>query len=68
MKFFGSYLAGLIEAEGTIIVHDPLTKAKKYNPSIVVALNLVDQPLANKLCEVTAAGKVYSIKGAGYVL
>lgn len=68
MKFFCSYLAGLIEADGTIIVHDPNTKAKKYSPRIVIAFNKVDKPLASKLCEITKVGKVYDIKNAGYVL
>lgn len=68
MEKFGSYLAGLIEADGTIIVHNILSKAKKYSPRIVIAFHKTDKPLAYKLCKITKAGKVYDIKKAGYVL
>jgi len=43
------YLAGLIEGDGCIIVHNKNTKTKKYRPKIIIIFNLVDKPLAEKL-------------------
>lgn len=58
------YLAGLIEADGSIIIHDPLTKARWYNPRIIIVFSLKDQPLAVKLCELLNMGFVYKGKGS----
>lgn len=65
----GAYLAGLIEADGSIAVHDKSTKAQKYRPKIIVVFSLADKPLAEKLAFITQAGTVYQQKaGAGYLL
>ena len=64
----GPYLAGLIEADGTFAIHDKESKAKKYNPKIAVVFNIVDEPLALKLANVTRAGTIYKKKEAGHVL
>lgn len=64
----GPYLAGLIESDGTIAVHDKNSKAKKYNPKIAVVFNLADEPLANKLLNITNAGTIFKKKEAGHIL
>jgi hypothetical protein len=64
----GAYLAGLIEADGSIAVHNVDSNAKKYRPKIIVVFSLADEPLAKKLASVTKAGTVYYKKNAGYVL
>lgn len=64
----GPYLAGLIEADGSIAVHDKNSKAKKYLPKIIVVFSSADEPLAKKLASITEAGTVYIKKNAGYVL
>jgi hypothetical protein len=64
----GPYLAGLIESDGTIAVHNKNTKAKKYNPKIAVVFNLADEPLAIKLAFITEAGTIYKKKDAGHIL
>jgi LAGLIDADG endonuclease len=64
----GSYLAGLIESDGTIAVHDKNSNAKKYNPKIAVVFNLADEPLANKLLSITNAGTILKKKDAGHIL
>ena len=64
----GSYLAGLIESDGTIAVHDENSNTKKYNPKIAVVFNLADEPLAKKLASITNAGTIYKKEYAGHVL
>lgn len=64
----GPYLAGLIESDGTIAVHDKNSKAKKYNPKIAVVFNLADEPLAYKLLDITNAGTILKKKDAGHLL
>lgn len=64
----GPYLAGLIEADGSIAVHDKNSNAKKYCPKILVVFNLTDEPLAKKLANITKAGTVYTKKNAGCVI
>lgn len=64
----GPYLAGLIEADGSIAVHDKNSKAKKYNPKILVVFSLSDKPLAEKLCTVIGVGKIYVKENANYVI
>lgn len=64
----GPYLAGLIEADGSIAVHDKNSKAQKYRPHIIVVFNLADKPLGEKLAFITQAGKIYDKKKAGCVL
>jgi hypothetical protein len=65
---FGPYLAGLIEADGSIAVHDKDSKVKKYRPQIIVVFSLADKPLAEKLAVLTQVGTVYDKKSAGCVL
>jgi hypothetical protein len=67
-KNFASYLAGLIESDGTIAVHNKDSNTKKYNPKIAVVFNLVDEPLAKKLASITNAGTIYKKQDAGHVL
>ena len=64
----GAYLAGLIESDGTIAIHDKDSKTKKYNPKIAVVFNLADEPLAKKLSSITNTGTIYKKKDAGHVL
>lgn len=64
----GPYLAGLIEADGSIAVHDKDSNAKKYRPKILVVFSLADEPLAKKLASITKAGAVYNKKNAGCVI
>lgn len=66
--FIGPYLAGLIEADGSIAVHDEKSEVKKYRPMLIVVFSLADKPLAEKLASITKAGKVYHKLNAGYVL
>jgi hypothetical protein len=65
---FGSYLAGLIEADGSIAIHNKDSNVKKYRPKFIVVFSLADKPLANKLANITNTGTVYLKKNAGYVL
>lgn len=64
----GPYLAGLIEADGSIAVHDINSKAKKYSPKIIIVFNLKDIPLANKLLSLTQVGKIYKKEDQGCVI
>jgi hypothetical protein len=64
----GPYLAGLIEANGSIAVHDKNTKAKKYRPKILVVFHRDDKPLADRLSLITQTGTVYDKKAANYVI
>lgn len=64
----GSYLAGLIESDGTFAIHNKDSKTKKYNPKIAIVFNIVDEPLAIKLSSITKTGTIYKKKEAGHVL
>lgn len=64
----GPYLAGLIEADGSFAIHDINSKAKPYNPKILVVFSLPDKPLADKLCAITRAGTVSQKKDANCVI
>jgi hypothetical protein len=55
----GPYLAGLIESDGSIAVHDSNSKSKLYNPKILIVFHINDKPLADKLCSITDSGTVY---------
>jgi len=66
--FLGPYLAGLIEADGSIAVHDEKSEVKKYRPMIIIVFSLADKPLADRLAFITKVGKVYHKLNAGYVL
>jgi len=65
---FASYLAGLIEGDGSIAVHDPNGKSKEYRPKFIIVFKRSDLPLANHLCKLTGCGKVYDKPNRGYVL
>ena len=65
---FRSYLAGLIEGDGTFAVHNKESTNKRYSPMIIVCFKLADMPLANFLQNLTQCGKVYEKKGRGYIL
>lgn len=64
----GSYLAGLIEGDGHIAVHDKNSKSKVYRPKIIIAFNIHDKPLADKISAELKVGKVISKPKAGHVL
>jgi hypothetical protein len=63
-----SYLAGLVEGDGTLAVHDTNSTAKKYSPKIIIVFKKADLPLANYLQTITKCGKVYIKPSRGYVL
>jgi len=67
-KQIGPYLAGLIEGDGTIVVHEPNSNSKKYNPKIIIVFKNNDLPLANYLQNLTKCGTVLIKPGRGYVL
>jgi hypothetical protein len=64
----GPYLAGLIESDGSIAVHNKDSNTKIYSPKIMVVFNIVDEPLAKKLANITKAGTIYKKQDAGHVL
>lgn len=64
----GPYLAGLIEGDGTIAVHDTKSKAKKYSPIIIIVFKKADLPLANYLQNLINCGRVFIKPERGYVL
>lgn len=65
---FRSYLAGLIEGDGTFAIHEKNSIAKKYNPMIIVVFKRADLPLAEYLQKITNCGKIYIKPNRGYVL
>lgn len=64
----GSYLAGLVEGDGTLAVRDINSTAKKYSPKIIIVFKKADLPLANFLKNITNCGKVHIKSNRGYVL
>jgi len=66
----GPYLAGLIEGDGTISIHDTSSIAKKYGPMILIVFKKSDLSLANYLQKLTqcGGGQVYIKHDRGYVL
>jgi len=68
LNHLGPYLAGLIEGDGTIAVHNVNSTAKKYSPMIIIVFKLADLPVANYLRDLTNCGKVYRKSNRGYVL
>uniref|UniRef100_UPI001FA7EF84 hypothetical protein n=1 Tax=Ciborinia camelliae TaxID=647257 RepID=UPI001FA7EF84 len=66
--FMASYLAGLIEGDGHIAVHDKNSSSKKYRPKIIITFNLADKSLADKLSAILKVGKVISKPSAGHVI
>ena len=64
----GSYLAGLIEGDGTFAIHDPKSIIKKYRPKILIVFKKADLPLANYLQQITQCGQIYVKTDRGYIL
>ena len=65
----GSYLAGLIEGDGYIGVQDPNTDAKViHRPKIIIAFNINDKPLANKLSAELNVGRVLDREKSSIVI
>jgi hypothetical protein len=64
----GSYLAGLIEGDGTFAIHDINSKAKKYRPMIIIVFKKADLPLAQFLQQITNSGNIYIKSNRGYIL
>lgn len=64
----GSYLAGLIEGDGTFAIHNKDSTAKKYFPMIIIVFKKNDLSLAQHLQNVTNCGKIYNKPNRGYVL
>jgi hypothetical protein len=64
----GSYLAGLIEGDGTFAIHDVKSTTKKYKPMIIVVFKKADLPLAQYLKNITNCGKVFIKSDRGYIL
>lgn len=67
-SLIGAYLAGLIEGDGTIAVHDKNSTALKYRPIIIVVFKKADLPLAEYLKNLTNCGSVYIKSDRGYIL
>jgi LAGLIDADG endonuclease len=63
-----SYLAGLIEGDGTFAIHDIKSISKKYRPMIIIVFKKADLPLAEYLKNITNCGKVYIKSNRGYIL
>ena len=64
----GPYLAGLIEGDGTIAIHDSNNNLNKYNPKIIIVFKKADLPLAKYLQNITKCGTVLIKPDRGYVL
>jgi len=64
----GSYLAGLIEGDGTFAIHDINSTSKKYRPMIIIVFKKADLPLAEYLKNITNCGKIYIKSDRGYIL
>ena len=64
----GHYLAGLIEADGSIAVHDKNSNSKIYLPKILIVFSLNDSPLAEKLMSFTGVGKLLKKEKQGCVI
>ena len=64
----GPYLAGLIEGDGTISVHDSDSTTNKYSPKIIIVFKKADLPLANYLQNLTDCGRVLKKPERGYIL
>lgn len=62
------YLAGLIEGDGHIAVHDNNSKSKIFRPKIIITFNSKDKPLAEKLSSILKLGKVIPKKGGCVII
>ena len=65
---YGHYLAGLIEADGSLAVHDINSNAKRYLPKILIVFSLNDIPLVEKLISIIEVGKMYKKEKQGCVI
>lgn len=66
---FGPYLAGLIEGDGHIAVQDKNTEKKViHRPKIIIAFNIHDKALADKLSMDLKVGKVINKPKEGHVI
>jgi len=65
---YGHYLAGLIEADGSLAVHDKNSNAKRYLPKILIVFSLNDIPLVEKLISIFEVGKMYKKEKQGCVI
>jgi hypothetical protein len=64
----GSYLAGLIEGDGTFAIHDKKSTSKKYRPIIIIVFKKTDLPLAQYLKNITNCGEIFIKSNRGYIL
>ena len=64
----GPYLAGLIEGDGHIAVQDVNTQKVVHRPKIIIAFNIHDKPLTEKLNTKLNVGKVIDKSETGHVL
>lgn len=64
----GSYLAGLIEGDGTIAVQNPKSNSTKFSPKIIIVFKKADLPLAKFLQNLTKCGQILIKPERGYVL
>ena len=64
----GSYLAGLIEANGSFAVHNKDSKTETYVPKILVVFSIKQESLVRYLARITGAGTVYSRKNANCII
>ena len=62
IPFFPSYLTGLLEGDGTIIVPTTSAKDKLNYPSIQIVFPSKDFPLVTRLCEITGHGSIHKKK------
>ena len=67
-SILGAYLAGLIEADGSIAVHNKNSKSKRYRPKILIVFSIPDKPLGEKLSSITKIGKLYNKPKQGCVI
>lgn len=68
ITYLGSYLAGLIEGDGTFAIHEKDSTAKKYSPMIIIIFKKADLPLAEFLQDLTQCGSVEIKLERNYVL
>lgn len=64
-ELLGSYLAGLIEGDGSISVHDSINK-NRYSPIIIIAFKKEDYPLVKYLQEFLQIGTINDKKTKYY--
>jgi hypothetical protein len=65
---FCSYLAGLIEGDGTFAIHSKESTAKKYSPKLIIVFKEADLSLAQYLKNIINCGTILKKPNRGYVL